>query len=365
VATGQIGRIGDRDWGSVGNLAWLPDVGGLIMIAAESVSPRGGGQLWLITYPEGAARQLTDEVSPYQLDFLSLSNDGTAAVIRPHLNPEIWVAPGGNVERPRRVLEGSYLRREGQHGLAWTPDDRLLYAAFVGDSRAIWAMSSDGGNPHQLTPTPGANSVDDQMSVTPDGRYIVFHSTRSGGSEIWRANFEGGDLRQLTAGGGNSQPSLSPDGQWIVYASARDGKSTLWRVSVDGSKATQISDRHLSGPEVSPDGTLIACVDPTTSPRWRLTIIPFAGGAPLKSFAVSESAYLASGLRWTPDGKAILYRDSHQGLRRQALDEEEPQLVKGLEGFRVFQFAWSRDGKHLAYSAGKATNEIILIESFK
>ena len=215
-----------------------------------------------------------------------------------------------DVRQAHRVLQGVMLRDEGRHGLAWTPDGRLLYVAYVGESQTIWAMNSDGSNPQQLTSSVSDSSVDNQVSVTADGRYMVFHSNRSGSSEIWRANTDGSDLKQLTAGGGNSQPSLSPDGQWIVYASARDGKPTLWRISINGGEATQLTARSLSWPEVSPDGKQIACIDPTTLPRWRLTVIPFAGGEPVKSFAVPKSAGLQRRLRWTPDGKAIMYQDS-------------------------------------------------------
>lgn len=364
VADGSISKIGDRDWRNVGNLAWLPDASGLVTIAQENFIPRGGGQIWLLTYPVGEVRQLTDEVNTYQMGYLSMSADGKAAILGAYSNSEIWIAPEADVKQAHRVFQGASLRDEGRHGLAWMPDGRLLYTAYVGESQTIWAMNGDASNPQQLTPTHSPNSVDDQMSVTADGRYLVFHSNRSGISEIWRANTDGSDLKQLTAGGGNSQPSLSPDGKWIIYASARDSKSTLWRISIDGGQATQLTDRRLLWPEVSPDGKQIACIDPTTFPRRRLVVMPFAGGEPVKSFAVPQSASLERRLRWTPDGNAIMYEDSYQGLWRQVLIEEKPELVKGFEEVRVFQFTWSLDGKDLTYTTGKATREIILIENF-
>lgn len=65
------------------------------------------------------------------------------------------------------------------------------------------------------------------------------------------------------------------------------------------------------------------------------------------------------------DGKGIIYKDDVQGLWRQALDEERPEMVKGFEEVRVRNLAWSFDGKNLAYTSGPSTNEIILIENFK
>jgi Tol biopolymer transport system component len=37
--------------------------------------------------------------------------------------------------------------------LAWTPDGRLLYTAYVGERQTIWAMNRDASNPQQLTLT--------------------------------------------------------------------------------------------------------------------------------------------------------------------------------------------------------------------
>jgi Tol biopolymer transport system component len=207
---------------------------------------------------------------------------------------------------------------------------------------------------------------------------MVFHSDRSGSLEILRANVDGSDLNQLTTAGGNSEPSLSPDGRWVVYTSQRNGKSTLWRVAIDG-EATQLTEKPSSFPQVSPDGKHSAYAEPSdvdpsevqqqgASGRAdaRLRIIPFAGGEPVKSYAVPKTALLGRGsLTWTPDGKAIMHKDLIQGLWRQALDEPEPQPVKGFEELRVYNLAWSFDGQTLAYTSGTATREIILIENFR
>jgi hypothetical protein len=72
-------------------------------------------------------------------------------------------------------------------------------------------------------------------------------------------------------------------------------------------------------------------------------------------------------IRWTPDGKAIIYKNDAEGLWRQELDEEEPRklLFKGFEELSIRQLAWSFDGKNLAYTVGTVTQEIILMENFK
>jgi hypothetical protein len=95
-------------------------------------------------------------------------------------------------------------------------------------------------------------------------------------------------------------------------------------------------------------------------------IMPFAGGGPLKSFAVPDDVLNGRPrMCWTPDGKAITYPGGTLGLWRQRLDEAEPQPVKGFEESWLRYLAWSFDGKSLAYTSGPSTEEILLIENSK
>jgi Tol biopolymer transport system component len=289
------------------------------------------------------------------------------------ITPSVWIAPGGDARQARPVLQGTPTRQEGLYGLAWAPGGRLLYVASVGDGRTIWEMGGDGGGHRQLIPH-HPKASDGQMRATADGHYMVFHSDRSGALEVWRANADGGDLRQLTSGGGNSQPSLSPDGRWVVYASERDGRSTLWRISIDGGEPSQLTDRPSSFPQVSPDGRHIAFRGLTDVPPSmpsgradvRLMIMPFEGGEPVHSYAVPETALLGRGsLTWTPDGKAIMYKNLVQGVWRQELGGAGPRPVRGFEGMRIYNLAWSPDGRSLAYTTGAMMREIVLIENFR
>jgi hypothetical protein len=53
--------------------------------------------------------------------------------------------------------------------------------------------------------------------------------------------------------------------------------------------------------------------------RLELAIIPFDGGNTEKTFALPQRmpVNLARQMRWTPDGGALIYKDSLQGLWRQ------------------------------------------------
>lgn len=62
------------------------------------------------------------------------------------------------------------------------------------------------GRRRQLTFSPGYN---ESPSWSPNGRHIVFSSTRSGVEQIWSMNRLGLDPRQLTFVGRNTMPAWS------------------------------------------------------------------------------------------------------------------------------------------------------------
>lgn len=363
VADATVNRIGSNSWGVIGNMAWSPDGSGVLTITRDNPAARRA-QVWFVPYPAGAARKLTNDLNVYLSDILSVSTDGKLLLLQGHLTSEIRIAPGGDIKRSRVVLKGVEPEYEGVDGLAWKPDGHLLYSAYSGDGQGIWEISNDGRNVHQLTAN-RLDSLDRQMRVTRDGRYIVFQSNRSGSFQIWRVNADGSDLRQLTTGGENTQPTLSPDGQWIVYASEGEGQAGLRKISIDGGEPVVLTDRKASAPEVSPDGRQIAYFYFSSSLPLRLHIIPATGGEPSQDFAVPDTVVWARRMLWMPDGRSVVYKDSIQGLWQQRLDQPKPQLVKGFEDLETYQLAWSFNGQDLAYSTGDRMQEIVLLQNTK
>jgi len=359
VADGTIEKLSSRSWGVMGLLAWLPDQTGLVVAVREnSVSRRG--EFWFISYPKREERKINTGLDVYQVTTLSVAANGTMSVLRGHLTSEIRIAPGGDIGKSRVVYSGVEPGYEGVDGLAWGPDGHLLFSAYVGDSQAIWEVKADGNQARQLTSNTG-DAVDRHMNVTRDGRYIVFHSNRSGSFQIWRANSDGTNLKQLTNGGSNSWPSLSPDGQSVVYNCDRSNLSTICRISIDGGDPIQLAPGPGSRPELSPDGKYIAFFEPARPILVRLVVMPSSGGGPIKTFDVPNTMY-ATNITWMPDSKALLYKDGFRGVWLQRLNEQKPERPPGLDDKEIYLLTWSPDGKDLAYSTGARMQEIILLQ---
>ena len=263
-------------------------------------------------------------------------------------------------------------RREGTWGLDWMSTGQLVYSASEDRSQTLWMMESDGSKQKELTP---AGYVDEHPNGTADGRFIVFQSNRSGNYEVWRMNADGSGLQQVTTGGSNEQPSVSPDGKLVVYVSTRlstalpsgERLGTLWRVPLEGGAPVRISEAPAAWPRVSPDGQLIACayVAPTGSRQMKLALIPIAGGQPLKLFDLPPGVTFRYGLRWTPDGTAVAYRDWVNGIWRQPVAGGEPERLPGLPEEKLFAYGWSPDGKQFAFTRGAEIRDVVLMRNLK
>jgi len=71
----------------------------------------------------------------------------------------------------------------------------------------------------KLTDSPG---YDAEAVVSPDGKYIVFTSSRSGDLELWRMDIDGKNLKQLTSGlGYDGGAFFSHDSKKLVFRSSR------------------------------------------------------------------------------------------------------------------------------------------------
>ena len=82
----------------------------------------------------------------------------------------------------------------------------------------IWLAPADGSFPARQLTNPAAK--DNSPKWSPDGRWLLFESTRSGSSQLWVISAAGGEARQLTTiSTGASTAMWSPDGQHIAFVS--------------------------------------------------------------------------------------------------------------------------------------------------
>ena len=360
VKDGTTTQINSQRWSSLGQFAWLADGSGLVFTASDE-APGSLQQLWYISYPNGEARKITTDVNYYF--GVSLTADSKSLVtLQRDRTASIWIAPEAVADSAAQITSNKY---DGLDGIAFAPDGRVVYTSRAGGNPNLWITNADGTGQHQLTADAHINVT---PAVSPDGRYVVFGSDRAGAQNIWRVDMSGANPKRLTTGMSDQKPHCSPDSRWVVYTSNDNGKQRLWKVSIDGGNPAQLTDYTSSYPVISPDGKQIASgyYDEQVKPRrWRIAIIPFAGGKPTMSFDMPAWPLT---LRWASDGRAlthILTRGGISNIWSLPLDGSPPVQLTDFKSDLIYWFDWSRDGKQLALARGSVTSDVVLITDLK
>jgi DNA-binding winged helix-turn-helix (wHTH) protein/Tol biopolymer transport system component len=368
TATGSVEKIKHEVLREVTRTAWLADGSGLIVTAVEmnSHSSVPHYQLFQLAYPSGEIHRITNDRSNYGESWhndsgvsLSLSDDASALVSVEHRQMNnVWIADAENLSNQRQITFGSFGKYDGLWGLDWTPDGRLIYNTSDTESQFVAQMNVDGSEQKQIT---ASGKVDSSLSVTADGKHIVFHSNRAPDFSIWRADIDGSNAKQMTSGGDAFMPTASPDGKWIYFKSyIGERRGWLCRVPFEGGEQECITDQETSVPSFSPDGRFIAAAYKTD--KTRLAIFSAADHSIVRQIEIPKNASPFIGIKWKPDSRTFTVRDASSGYWNFPIDGD-PYKLAGLPEERLYNFSWSRDGKWLAFTRGQEIRDVVILRT--
>ncbi|MHA8094385.1 TolB family protein [Aquirufa lenticrescens] len=213
---------------------------------------------------------------------------------------------------------GSVDKANNDHGYSF--DGKSLYissakAEIKEHTSFIYKVSSEGGNPVQLTPlTPSY-----WHGISPDGKTMVYCAARNGNYDVYAMSSNGGDEIRLTSTEGlDDGPEYAPDGKHIYINSYRSGMMQIWRMKADGSEPEQMTfDAHSNWfAHISPNNKVATII---TYMEDQKQAHPFGHQVKLrlldlKTKAVkdlTEAFYGGQGTinvpSWSPDGKKFAY----------------------------------------------------------
>jgi len=137
--------------------------------------------------------------------------------------------------------------------VAWSRDDKRIAVTRLDPSRRldVWVMDADGGHARAVTSFPDSIGRAQWPTWSPDGRRIAVQVGRyqrddpaRDRSDIWVIDVASLGATNLTPGDDawlDETPSWSPDGKTIVFQSTRSGRFEVWRMNADGSGPVQLT----------------------------------------------------------------------------------------------------------------------------
>ena len=378
LATGATRPIADRLFRPRA-LEWLPDGSAFVL---NDATRSGQGALYLVSYPDGKVERIPRDTHAYE--DLGTTGDGTRIVsVQSVERSDILVSTDRENGAFKKVASGT----DVTYRMCWTADGKLVYGSNDGGSYDLYVSDADGSNRKQLTFDRDSNET--QPAASPDGRYVVFVSDRSGEQGLYRINRDGTDLRSLTPKpvphNRDYDPQFTPDSQWVLYRHWDNGPA-LWKVPIDGGMPVLIKGARppvppgpvesAFGATASPDGRSLAFFyfeqDPKslkTSPdgdRARVARRPHRQEVPA-SPRTRGRFQMPSGCSGAGMGGALFYNLYDRDVRalwKQPLAGGSPVQVTHFEE-PLHYFDWSFDGKALAVSRSSTLSDVVMITNFR
>ena len=330
-------------------LTWQPDGSGLVYASSEGT---------VLSYPpvfnlrsvsgDGAVeRQLTvGDVSYVQPD---MTQPDSLFASRVRMQSDIWRfpvsgSPADNVERAVRITH--------QTGQVQTPSvspdgNAIVYLSDSGGHSNVWVADIDGSNTRELTFEGDPAVLIGIPNWSPAGDRIVYIRTDADGAAEWLIDPDGSGKRRLVAG---VAANWSRDGQWLYFASPGVEQQCISRIAIQDNSERRVRC-GAAAPQISADGTTLY-FSPTDA---RLNVLmkatPEDGPAePLATYAQSRIPAWPTGYALSPDDRwlAVPLRDERTTNLWAIPTDGGPFRQITDFGNRATlicrQVSWSRDG---------------------
>jgi Tol biopolymer transport system component/DNA-binding winged helix-turn-helix (wHTH) protein len=221
--------------------------------------------LWIVPTFGGAPRLLVREASG-----AGFSPDGGSLAYTKHLpgRRALWLSPTQRIDEHRELAPVGFTPRFSPDGatIAYTTSDP------EGGLGTLWRMSPTGENRRALIHDPQQVYG---LAWTPDGKDVVFASSRTGPFHLWRVPAAGGAPEPLTAGIGEyNAPAVSPDGRTLVFSHFKALRDLFVATLSEGAEPRALTSEEFHyTPRLSPSGTLVASISRQPDYGWHLYLV--------------------------------------------------------------------------------------------
>ncbi len=354
------------------SVAWLGDGTALLVGVFDGTVPQArtvGLELVKMEVEEGdasvvgwwpAAGRTIDVLGDGRLVFESVTNrESLREVSLRGERPVLWLTHGTAADRQP----------------VYSPDGKwILFSSDRSGQLDLWMLSRETGALRRVTDDA---AQDWDPSFSPDGGRILWSSDRSGRFQLWTASVDGSDARLLSKDAYEAEnPVLTPDGRTLLWGSLHRGREGIWKADADGGNADYLArGLTLQLPEVSPDGRLVAFrVGFGIGPR-AVRIVRLADGGEVLSIPLDVSDGVAGvevgRPRFMPDGRIAFLALDESGVAGVWVQDVVPgrdttATRRKLAGFDPVapaeSFGISPDGAAITIAARESLSSIVLAE---
>ena len=291
-------------------LSWSPD--GKRLAYSDKRTVEEPCAIYALSIDTLETQRLTNPPSPSVGDYDGhFSPDGrSVAFVRDTKDvQDVYVMPSSGGEAHRLTFDDRLL-----DGIAWMPDSQeILFSSNRGGAGwGLWRIPLAGGIPQRAAVGDRA-----QMPVISPKGHRLAYADQSWNENIWRIpispGHRGGKPERLIYSTLQEEgPQYSPDGRHIVFQSTRSGSFEIWRCDTDGSHLVQLTafNGPLTGtPRWSPDSRHIS-FDTRLTPHPNIYVISADGGPPRRYKNDNSDDGVAS---WSGDGKWLYFASDRSG----------------------------------------------------
>ncbi len=195
----------------------------------------------------------------------------------------------------------------------------------------IFVADLEGKITKRLTDEPG---YDAEATVSPDGKKIVFTSTRSGDLELYTMDIDGSNVKQVTSGlGYDGGAFFSPDSKQLVFRTSRPTADEDVKVYKDFLKQGLVQPTNMEIYVSDVDGSNLKQVTKLGKANWAPYFHPSG-----KKILFSSNHHSKSGRQFN----IFSINVDGTGLKQITFDE-------AFDAFPMFSF----DGKKLVFSSNR------------
>ena len=148
--------------------------------------------------------------------------------------------------------------------------------------------------------------------LSPNGRRLAYTMLRDENIDVWVYDLERGVPTRITFDEGYDADQIwSPDGKELLFTSTRDGQDKVYRKRADGSGEVALvvdCEAPCFPSSISPDGRTLALI--SSSNNGDIVLVDMESG---KSESYLSTSFLESGPAFSPDGRWIAYVSGESG----------------------------------------------------